>query len=59
MRMRILTHPENYFASENQPQNLKQKAANFALRRNSLANASGFANDIANILSSLRKFVAK
>ena len=35
------------FASEFSAPNLKQKAANLALRRNSLANANGFANEIA------------
>ena len=46
------------FASEFQPPNLKQKAANEALRRNSLANANGFASEMAKITSSLRKFLA-
>ena len=46
------------FASEFSPSNLKQKAANYALRRNSLANANGFANEIAHISSSLRKSLA-
>ena len=46
------------FASEFLPPNLKEKAANQALRRNSLANANGFANEIAKISSSLRKFLA-
>ena len=46
------------FASEFCPPNLKQKAANSALRRNSLANANGFANQIAKVSSSLRKFLA-
>ena len=46
------------FASEFLPPNLKQKAANCALRRNSLANANGFANEIAKISSSLRNFLA-
>ena len=45
-------------ASEFQPPNLKEKAANHALRRNSLANANGFANEIAKISSSLREFHA-
>ena len=57
MRMRILTRPEK-FASEFQPPNLKQKAANEALRSNSLANANGFANEIAKTSSSLRRFFA-
>ena len=46
------------FASEFQPPNLKEKAANLALRRNSLANANGFANEIAKISSSLQKLGA-
>ena len=46
------------FASEFQPPNLKQKAANEALRRNLLANANGFANEMAKTSSSLRKFLA-
>ena len=39
------------FASDFLPLNIKQKAANYALRRNSLANASGFANETAKISS--------
>ena len=46
------------FASEFWLPNLKAKAANLALRRNPLANANGFANEIAQISSSLRKFLA-
>ena len=46
------------FASEFLAPNLKQKAANWALRRNSLANANGFANEMAKISFSLRKFLA-
>ena len=46
------------FASEFSAPNLKQKAANLALRRNSLANANGFANEMAKISFSLRKFLA-
>ena len=46
------------FTSEFQPPNLKQKAANEALRRNPLANANGFANETARISSSLQKFLA-
>ena len=38
--------------------NLKEKAANWALRRNSLANVNGFANAIAKISSSMRKCLA-
>ena len=37
---------------------LKQKAANCVLRRNSLANANGFANAIAKISSSVRRFLS-
>ena len=55
--MRILTRPENSLANF-RPPNLKQKAANYALRRNSLANANVFANEIAKISSSLRNFLA-
>ena len=46
MRMRILTRSEHLLAIFR------------ALRRNSLANANGFANEIAKSLSSLRKFLA-
>ena len=46
------------FASEFSAPNLKQEAANYALRRNSLANANGFANEIAEISFSLQKFLA-
>ena len=46
------------FGSEFHPPNLKEKAANSVLRRNSQANATGFANEIAKIPSSLRKFLA-
>ena len=35
------------FTSKFQPRNLNQKAVNDALRRNSLANANGFANELA------------
>ena len=46
------------FASEILPPNLKQRAVNYALRRNSLANANRFANGIAKISASLRKLLA-
>ena len=46
------------FASEFWPPNLKQKAANWALRRNSLANANGFANEMAKFCLLLKKFLA-
>ena len=46
------------FASEFLAPNLKQKAANCALRRNSLANANGFPNEMAKISFSLRSFLA-
>ena len=46
------------FASEFLPPNLKPKVANKALRRNSLANVNGFANEFAKITSLLRKFLA-
>ena len=46
------------FASEFRPPNLKEKAANSALRRNSLMNAKVFANEMANVSSSLWKFLA-
>ena len=46
------------FASEFLAPNLKQKAANQALRRDSLANVNGFANEkMAKISFSLRKFL--
>ena len=54
MRIRILTHPENSLA--NFCHQISKKAANSALRRSLLANTKGFANDIAKISSSLRKF---
>ena len=41
-------------ASEFWPPNLKPKTANETLRRNSLANASGFANEMAEIRSRCR-----
>ena len=47
-----------YFASEFEPPNLKQEVANEVLRRNSLANTTCFANDMANILSLLLKYFA-
>ena len=46
------------FASEFWPPNLKEKAANYALRRNSLANANGFANEMAENSFSLQKVLA-
>ena len=46
------------FASEFSHQTPKEKVANSALRRNPLANANGFANEIAKFLFSLRKFLA-
>ena len=52
MRMRILTRPDNSLA------NFSQKAANEALRKNSLANANGFANENDKISFSLLKFLA-
>ena len=45
MRMRMLTRPDNSLANY-LPPNLKEKAANLALRRNSLANANVFANEM-------------
>ena len=45
MRMRILTRPENSLANYNH-QITNKKAANEALRRNSLANANVFANEM-------------
>ena len=41
-------------ASEFSPPNLKEKAANSALRRNPLANANGFANEIVKFSFSQR-----
>ena len=46
------------FASELLPPNLKEKAANYALRLNSLAIANGFSNEMAKMSLSLRKFLA-
>ena len=46
------------FASELLPPKRRNHAANQVLRRNSLVNANGFANETAKIASSLRKFLA-
>ena len=46
------------FASDFWPPNLKQEVANYALRRNSLAKAKDFANEMAKIPFSLRNFLA-
>ena len=45
------------FASEFSPLNLKQEAANEALRRNSLANANDFANDKLACLNGFRNYL--
>ena len=45
-------------ASKLFPPKRRNHAANQVLRRNSLANANGFANETAKIASSLRKFPA-
>ena len=46
------------YASEFLPPNPKEKAANQALRINSLAIANGFAKEVVKFSFSLRKFVA-
>ena len=54
--MRILTRPENSLA--NFGCQISTNKLRKALRRNSLANANGFANEIAKMSSSLRNLLA-
>ena len=55
--MRILTRPDNSLANFSH-QISKKKLRSAALRMNSLATANGFANEVAKVSSSLRKFLA-
>ena len=56
MQMWILTRPENSLA--NFGHQISNKKLRIELRRNALANANGFANEIAKMSSSLRKSLA-